>query len=74
MTESPSVPSEAAPQQPAQPVTAPVPQYYVVQRGDTLRSICMNTYGDYSRMEEICELNGLDNPDSILSGQKLLLP
>lgn len=74
MTESPSVPSEAAPQQPAQPVTAPVPQYYVVQRGDTLRSICINTYGDYSRMEEICELNGLDNPDSILSGQKLLLP
>lgn len=72
--ELPSVPPETIPQQQPQPVAAPVPQYYVVQRGDTLRSICVNTYGDYSRMEEICELNGLDNPDSILSGQKLLLP
>ncbi len=72
--ELPSMQLEPTPQQPAQPVTAPAPQYYVVQRGDTLRSICINTYGDYSRMEEICELNGLDNPDSILSGQKLLLP
>lgn len=51
-----------------------VPQYYVVRRGDTLRSICINVYGDYSRVDEICELNGLDNPDSILYGQKLLLP
>ena len=65
---------EAADLQPAPAVNPAVPQYYVVQRGDTLRSICFNTYGDYSRMEEICELNGLDNPDSILSGQKLLLP
>lgn len=70
----PSVSQEPADLQPAPVVNPAVPQYYVVQRGDTLRSICFNTYGDYSRMEEICELNGLDNPDSILSGQKLLLP
>lgn len=71
---------EAAPQQEtAAPQSVPaantsVPQYYVVRRGDTLRSICINVYGDYSRIDEICELNGLDNPDSILYGQKLLLP
>ena len=69
-----SVAQEPADLQPTPAVNPAVPQYYVVQRGDTLRSICLNTYGDYSRMQEICELNGLDNPDSILSGQKLLLP
>lgn len=70
-------PTDIVPTPAPQPVEAAnpsVPQYYVVQRGDTLRSICLNTYGDYSKMEEICELNGLDNPDSILYGQKLLLP
>lgn len=70
----PALPRETTAAEPAPAVNPSVPQYYVVQRGDTLRSICINTYGDYSRMEEICELNGLDNPDSILSGQKLLLP
>lgn len=70
----PSLEQETTALEPAPAVNPAVPQYYVVQRGDTLRSICMNTYGDYTRMQEICELNGLDNPDSILSGQKLLLP
>lgn len=53
---------------------AAVPQYYVVRRGDTLRNICISVYGDYSKIDEVCKLNGLDNPDSILYGQKLLLP
>ena len=70
----PPLPQETAEPQPAPVVNPAVPQYYVVQRGDTLRSICINAYGDYSKMDEICELNGLDNPDSILSGQRLLLP
>lgn len=61
-------------QQPIQSINTAVPQYYVVQRGDTLGNICRNFYGDYSRMEEICELNNLENPDTILYGQKLLLP
>lgn len=65
---------ETTPQQPVQAASASVPQYYVVRRGDTLRSICISVYGDYSRIDEICALNGLDNPDSILYGQKLLLP
>ncbi len=51
-----------------------VPQYYVVQRGDTLRNICIAVYGDYSRIDEVCALNGIDDPDNILYGQKLLLP
>ncbi|MDE7321365.1 MAG: LysM peptidoglycan-binding domain-containing protein [Lachnospiraceae bacterium] len=53
---------------------APIPQYYVVRRGDTLRTICYDIYGDYSRVEEICRWNNIDDPDNILYGQKLLLP
>lgn len=50
------------------------PQYYVVRRGDTLRTICYEIYGDYSRVDEICKWNNIDDPDNILYGQKLLLP
>lgn len=51
-----------------------IPQYYVVQRGDTLRTICFDIYGDYSRVDEICKWNNIEDPDNILYGQKLLLP
>ncbi len=53
---------------------AAIPQYYVVRRGDTLRTICYDIYGDYSRVDEICRWNNIDDPDNILYGQKLLLP
>lgn len=54
--------------------TASMPQYYVVQQGDTLRSICINVYGNPDRVEDVCLQNGITNPDSILYGQTLLLP
>ena len=54
--------------------TETIPQYYVVQQGDTLRSICISVYGDLERVEEVCLHNGIANPDSILCGQTLLLP
>lgn len=54
--------------------TASIPQYYVVERGDTLRSISYAVYGNYSMVDEICEWNKIENPDSILCGQRLLLP
>lgn len=65
---------ESETQQPIQSINTDVPQYYVVQPGDTLGNICRNLYGDYSRIEEICALNNLENPDNILYGQRLLLP
>lgn len=56
--------------------TSPVstPQYYIVRRGDTLRSICFQVYGDYSKVDEICEWNKIEDPNNILYGQRLLLP
>ncbi len=54
--------------------TTAIPQYYVVQQGDTLRSICISVYGNLDSVEEVCSQNGITNPDSILCGQTLLLP
>ena len=47
---------------------------YIVQKGDTLESICRMKYGNSLRIEEICQLNGLQNGNLIFVGQKLLLP
>jgi len=51
-----------------------IPRYYVVQQGDTLRSICISVYGNPDKVDEVCLQNGITNPDSILYGQTLLLP
>ena len=48
-------------------------QYYIVRPGDTLSSISNQIYGDYSMVDKICEWNHIENADSILYGQKLLL-
>ena len=47
---------------------------YEVQEGETLYGICLKIYGSGSKLEEICELNGLDDENKIISGQNLILP
>lgn len=47
---------------------------YVVNKGDTLYGICISFYGEISLLEEICELNGIEDMNNILCGQKILLP
>ncbi len=47
---------------------------YLVQPGDTLYGICLEHYGNGNRMGEICELNGLENEDTINAGENLILP
>lgn len=47
---------------------------YEIGEGETLYGICWKEYGDLSRFEEICKLNGLEDENKILAGQKLLLP
>lgn len=58
--------------QPAQP--AAEPQYYTVQAGDTLESICLKIYQDKSKVAELCQANGIANGNQIQAGQKLILP
>jgi hypothetical protein len=50
-----------------------IPQYYIVQKGDTLRNICYEIYGDYDYVEKVCLWNDIPDPNNILCGQKLLL-
>jgi len=84
--EQPEAPAEEAPaeESPAeepkeseeiisQNVTA-IPESYIVQKGDTLLGISRKIYGRDDKINEICELNGIDDSDHILIGQKLLLP
>ena len=47
---------------------------YVVQKGDTLMSICRKTYGDGLRYKEIMELNNIDDANKIYIGQEIKLP
>ena len=55
-------------------VQASAPVAYIIKKGDTLTSISIKTYGTDSRVKDICELNGIENPDDIRFGQKILLP
>ncbi len=61
---------------PDQPVSEEVtePEVYIVKKGDTLQIISRETYGDTSHVDEICRLNGLEDGNLIIVGQKLLLP
>lgn len=73
-----AISEETYQEQPVQEAVAPATestadQYYIVQPGDTLRSISYQIYGDYSMVDMICEWNHIENADSILYGQKLLL-
>lgn len=63
-------------QQEQEVVVAPEPteEAYIVQKGDTLESICIKKYGNNSRIKEICQVNGLQDGNLIFVGQKLLLP
>lgn len=51
-----------------------ITRYYEVERGDTLYTISQKIYGDASRVEKICEVNEISNPDKIREGQKIILP
>lgn len=51
-----------------------VPEFYLVQKGDTLADISRKFYGSSEIIREICELNGIEDDDHIQAGEKLLLP
>lgn len=47
---------------------------YVIEKGDTLASICMRFYGSVEILEEILRINELTNRDTIYAGQTIYLP
>lgn len=54
--------------------TATQPTSYIIMRGDTLNAICRRKYGDLGMVKQVCELNGIKNPNNIEVGQTILLP
>ena len=54
--------------------TATQPKSYTIMRGDTLNAICRRKYGDLGMVKQVCELNGIKNPNNIEVGQTILLP
>ena len=56
------------------PKEEPLYNEYVVKEGDSLASICKNTYGTLSKIQEICSVNNIENADYIQPGQKIYLP
>jgi len=53
------------------PLPIPTSAIYRVQKGDTLRAIAIE-FG--VSMESIMELNKLDDPNTVMAGQYLLIP
>lgn len=49
-------------------------RYYTVQAGDTLNTICLNIYHSKDMVKVLKEVNGIEDGDKILVGQRLLLP
>lgn len=47
---------------------------YMVEKGETLYSICMKLYGNTNNLDTIMELNDLTSPDSIYYGKNLIVP
>ena len=49
-------------------------QKYLIKKGDSLLRILRSHYGDDSRLAEICDVNGITDPNNIQVGQTILLP
>ncbi|MDO5622273.1 MAG: peptidoglycan-binding protein LysM [Paracoccus sp. (in: a-proteobacteria)] len=60
----------------AAPAGADAPNFYTVQKGDTLSAIAQKTLGSAGRYNEIFEANRpmLSSPDKIYPGQTLRIP
>ena len=58
----------------AEETTQPQLSSYRVEKGDTLSRISEKLYGTIGMMEDIMQLNGMDNADSLTEGMELVLP
>ena len=48
--------------------------FFFIKKGDSLLRILRNHYGDDSKLAEICDVNGIVDPNNIQVGQTILLP
>lgn len=55
-------------------VSANAGKTYLIQEGDTLASISRQFYNDYQHVEDICQLNNIEDADTIFPGMTIVLP
>ena len=65
---------EPTPEPDPEPEVTSDPVSYVIKKGDTLIGICKLVYGNDERVQEVCDFNGIKNPDNITIGQIIWLP
>lgn len=53
---------------------APGQSVYVVQEGETLYGICFKFYQNLSKVEEICQINGIEDVNLVEAGKRLIMP
>ena len=58
----------------ARSAAANLPQYYIVQNGDTLSSISFKMYNSVGYVAELMEANGFGESDEIHAGDRILIP
>ena len=51
-----------------------IPGSYCIEKGDTLAKISRKFYGDESMIDKICEVNGIQDKNSIQYGVNIVLP
>ena len=49
-------------------------KYHIVKKNETLSKITKMYYGDMTFYPQLAAINGIENPDRILVGQKIVLP
>ena len=73
-TPTPTATPEPTPEPEPEPEATSDPVSYVIKKGDTLIGICTLVYGNDARVQEVCDFNGIKNPDNIKIGQIIWLP
>ena len=73
-TPTPEPTPTPTPEPAATPTPVAEPVSYTIREGDTLIGISITTYGNDTKVAEICSLNRILDPDDIKVGEKILLP
>ena len=72
--QEPAETTETAPAENEAAGSEHVAQEYFIKKGDNLLRILRNHYGDESKLQEVCDINNIIDPNNIQVGQTILLP
>ena len=73
-TPEPIVVPSLPPEGDSEDALSDTPEFYIVEKGDSLTFISMKFYGTTDMVSKIMEANNMADPDKIYFGKKLILP